>query len=171
MQEPSLIQYSDFQDERGVFSSLFKSNDESFVRVWKNREVKQVNTSFNKNIGLIRGMHYQKHPYQEAKLITCTAGRVIDIVIDMRKDSINFLKWYKFDLSKSNNSSLFIPEGFAHGFQVLEENTILLYLHSEIWKKSSELGIRWNDPLIGIEWPLQPTMISKRDRSFSSITK
>ena len=122
-----------------------------------------MNHSFTTHKGTIRGMHYQAAPYREIKMIRCIAGAVFDVIIDIRQDSPTFLRWFGVELSARNKKMLYIPEGFAHGFQCLTDNCELLYHHSEFYTPASESGIRYNDPLVAIEWPLPVSVISARD--------
>src|SRR4030095_13630790 len=115
--------------------------------------------------GSIRGMHFQVQPFREIKMVKCVGGAIFDVIIDIRKDSKTFLKWFSLELSAENRKMLYIPEGFAHGFQTLTDKCDLIYLHSEFYVPNSEGGIRYNDPKIEIEWPLIPTVISERDSS------
>ena len=122
-------------DERGVFRNGFRSNDSTYDPVWGDRQVKQINVSKSFNPGTIRGLHLQKAPHSEAKIIKCLHGKIWDVVVDLRKDSLTYGKWYATELSETNNKSLFIPEGCAHGFQVLDQDSELLYTFNEVGPK------------------------------------
>ena len=163
--KPCLFNYKSVSDSRGEFLSFFKEDSLQLNKIWGNRNIKQVNMSINKKIGTVRGMHFQKEPFQEAKIVNCIKGKVYDILVDIRKDSSTYLKIFDFNLSASERNSLFVPEGYAHGFQVLEEDTQLLYLHSENWNSAHDSGIRWSDPKLSIRWPLTVTEISIRDQT------
>jgi dTDP-4-dehydrorhamnose 3,5-epimerase len=113
----------------------------------------------------VRGLHFQYHPHAEMKLIRCLRGRVFDVAVDLRKNSPTFLEWHAEELSGENQRMIVIPEGFAHGFQVLETDSELLYLHTATYQKGSEGAVRYNDPLIGIHWPLPVTDVSARDQN------
>ena len=115
-------------------------------------------------------MHYQKNPYEEAKLIRCTKGKICDIIIDLRKNSKTYKKWESFELSSSNFKMLYVPEGFAHGFQSMEDNTEILYHVSQFYSPESESGIRWNDPHFDIHWPIAITEISEKDNSITDFS-
>ena len=158
-----------FKDQRGAFLRLFCNNELSDII--KDRQILQINHSRTVSVGAIRGMHYQNLPHAEMKLIRCLRGRVWDVAIDLRKGSPTFLKWYSEELSPENSKMMIIPEGFAHGFQVLEPNSELLYLHTEIYSPQSESGLRYNDPLISIDWPLKVTDLSKRDEEHLLLTE
>ena len=148
-------------DERGWFARYYCKDE--FQKIGHTKEWVQMNHSVTNKKGSIRGMHFQVHPYKEIKMLRCIAGSVYDVIIDLRKDSDTFLKWTGVELSAANKKMLYIPEGFAHGFQCLEDNCELTYHHSEFYQPGAEAGIRYNDPLLNIEWPLPPTIISSRD--------
>ncbi len=114
-------------------------------------------------------MHFQRPPHAETKIVRCLQGAVFDVIVDLRQGSDTFLQWHGEILSPDRGCALFIPEGFAHGFQVLEEESLLLYMHSEFYTPSSEGGVRFSDPAIGIEWPLPLSDISERDTSYPLI--
>ena len=130
------------------------------------RTLKQINHSRTTNVGAIRGLHYQRSPHAEVKLVRCLAGRVLDIAIDLRKNSPTLFCWHAEELTPENTKMMVIPEGFAHGFQVLEPNSQLLYLHTECYCKIAEGMVRFDDPRIAIAWPLPPVDISDRDRMY-----
>ena len=152
-----------FEDNRGKFINIFRSQEDSYKDIWQSRKIQQVNLSLNNKVGTIRGLHYQDKPHTESKLIRCISGSIWDVAVDLRKDSKTYLKWFGIELNPNKLNALFIPEGFAHGFQVLKQNSEILYIHSGIWVKSSEKGIRWNDPSISINWPLPISEISQKD--------
>lgn len=156
-----------FHDDRGKFSRLFCIKELSSIL--QNRVIKQINFSETYKIGTIRGLHYQLYPYEEMKFIKCIYGKIFDVVIDMRKDSKSYLKWQSFELSGGDSNLLIIPEGCAHGFQVMEENSKLLYLHTEVYMSSHETGIRYSSEDIGIAWPLDVTNISQRDAALKTM--
>ena len=148
-------------DERGWFARYYCK--EEFQKIGHTKEWVQMNHSVTNKKGSIRGMHFQVHPYKEIKMLRCIAGLVYDVIIDLRKDSDTFLEWTGVELSAANKKMLYIPEGFAHGFQCLEDNCELIYHHSEFYQPGAEAGIRYNDPLVNIKWPLPLTVISPRD--------
>ena len=135
-------------------------------RINLDSEFVQSSISVNKKKGTIRGMHFQVPPFAETKLITCTAGKIFDVLIDLRPDSKTFKKWQSIELDSKHYSSLYIPEGIAHGFQTLEDNSVLFYQISNIYKPDFSRGIRWNDPFFNIDWPLEISEISKKDLSY-----
>ena len=126
-----------FDDKRGSFLSCFKENEELFKNVWLDKKICQINLSLTRKKGTIRGLHYQEKPYQESKLIRCLRGKVWDVVIDLRKNSKTYKKWFSLELCSSKNNAIFVPEGCAHGFQSLQDNCELLYIHSNNYKLSS----------------------------------
>lgn len=154
-----------FVDARGAFLNLYRSHEDCYNNSWKNREIIQVNLSRNEVIGTIRGLHLQAEPNSEAKLVRCLRGRVWDVVVDLRLNSPTYSDWLAIELCAEKANAILIPEGCAHGFQVLEKESELLYLHSCAWVPESEIGIRWDDPQIGIPWPLPVTYLSDRDRT------
>jgi dTDP-4-dehydrorhamnose 3,5-epimerase len=164
-----VIEAKTLQDERGEFSRIF-CNDE-LQEVLTGKVIKQINRSMTRKIGAIRGLHFQNAPDAEIKIVRCLRGKVFDVAVDLRQDSSTFLKWFGIELSPLNNTALIIPEGCAHGFQVLEENSELLYLHTAPYTPSSEAAIRFDDPLISISWPSAPTEISRRDLSHTYLHK
>ena len=164
-----IIEPKIFIDERGWFERFYCKND--FKEIGHVSEWVQLNHSSTGKKGAIRGMHFQMHPFGEIKMVKCIAGIVYDVIIDLRKDSPTFLKWFGVELSAKNRKMLYIPEGFAHGFQCLEENCELIYHHSEFYRPDSERGIKYNDPLIQIEWPLPVTTLSARDESHQYLDK
>ncbi|HEY3041161.1 MAG TPA: dTDP-4-dehydrorhamnose 3,5-epimerase [Pyrinomonadaceae bacterium] len=156
--EPELI-----EDERGFFVRTWSR--EEFAAHGLNPKVVQCNTSFNKEQGTLRGMHYQIPPHEEAKLVRCTAGTIYDVIIDLREDSPTRSKWISVELSASNRLMVYVPEGFAHGFQTLEDETEVFYQVSAYYHSESARGVCWNDPAFGIDWPLAISVISERDRT------
>lgn len=158
-----LIETRPIGDERGRFSRLFCNTDFSAIR--PNLRFVQINLSETLQQGTVRGMHFQHPPAAEAKLVRCLRGHVFDIAIDLRADSPTFMKWHAVELSDSNNLEIFIPEGFAHGFQTLTDNVQLLYLHTAAWTPIYEIGLRHDDPKLAICWPQAVTQISSKDQT------
>lgn len=154
-------------DNRGWFMRTFCKKE--FEEIGHNREWVQLNHSFTSRPGSIRGMHFQEFPHQEIKLVRCISGSVFDVIVDLRADSETFLQWLGVELSGTNKKMLYIPAGFAHGFQALEENTELIYHHSEYYHPESETGVRFNDPAINIQWPLDVSEVSHRDNNHTLI--
>lgn len=151
------------KDKRGTFSRLFC--DRELRAVHHGRRIVQINLSLTLKRGALRGLHFQRSPASEAKLVRCLTGTLFDVVVDLRRGSRTFLQWHGEELSEGNSRMLYIPEGCAHGFQALEANVEALYLHTGEYSSSHEGGLRHDDPLLGIEWPLPVTDLSDRDRS------
>ena len=158
-----LIENQSFSDERGSFLNIFRSNEECYQRIWGGRSLNQINISRNSKLGTTRGMHCQLGEFSEAKLVNCLMGKVFDVILDLRKESETFGEWISIILSSKKQNAVFIPEGCAHGFQTLENNSEIIYIHSGNWVKNSESGVRWDDPSVAIKWPMSPTVISKKD--------
>ena len=157
--EPELI-----KDERGFFACSWKPQE--FSEHGLNTRLAQCNISFNKVRGTLRGLHFQMHPHEEAKLVRCTMGSMYDVAVDLRPDSETRYTWVGVELSADNHRMLYVPEGFAHGYQTLEDATEIFYQVSESYHEESSRGLRWDDPKLGIKWPLPVTAISKRDQEF-----
>ena len=153
-----------FSDHRGAFLNAYRFQECAFQKVWGNRPISQVNISRTESLGVVRGLHYQSEPHREAKLVRCLKGCVWDVVVDLRRSSPTYGKWHSLELNSLNGRALFIPEGCAHGFQVLEDGSELLYIHSGPWIPESETGVRWNDPDLDVKWPLPVIGLSCRDR-------
>ena len=151
------------EDERGIFFRSFDKKE--FQEYGINKEFVQHNVSINKKKGTVRGMHFQHPPHAESKLVQCIAGSIFDVVVDLRKNSATFLKWIAVELSAARYNQVLIPECCAHGFQTLEDHSVLLYGHTNYYSKESERGIRADDPLLNITFPLPVSVISGRDKS------
>ena len=158
------------EDERGFFARNFciaelKEIDIDFT-------IKQTNISYNRFKGTIRGMHFQDAPNEEAKIVSCTNGSIKDYIIDLRRESPSYCSWISVELNSSEYTSLFIPKGFAHGFQTLEDDTIVSYLMDEFYYPNLARGIRWNDKLFNIDWAdANNPIISDRDKSYPDYNK
>lgn len=155
-------------DERGFFAREFCKKEYEDIGLANN--IVQINDSFNKHKGTLRGMHYQSVPKTEDKIVRCITGSIYDVIIDIRKYSKTFREWFGVELSADNRKMMFVPKGFAHGFLTLEENTEVLYYHTEFYSPELEGGIRYNDPKIGIKWPQPIKEISKRDEGYELIS-
>lgn len=149
-------------DERGFFARTFCS--EEFAAQGLNPRVAQCNLSHNRKRGTLRGMHYQAPPRAEAKLVSCTRGAVYDVIIDLRAGSQTYCRWFSAVLRAGENRMLYVPEGFAHGFQTLEDDTMVFYQMSEFYAPECARGVRWDDPAFGIRWPVAEKIISDKDR-------
>ncbi|HIP52511.1 MAG TPA: dTDP-4-dehydrorhamnose 3,5-epimerase [Chromatiales bacterium] len=146
-----------------------------FARGWCQKEyeaqgltarIAQANISYSKRKGTLRGMHYQLAPHEEAKVVRCTRGALYDVIVDLRKDSPTFRQWVGVELTQENHRMLYVPEGFAHGFITLQDDTEAYYLVSEFYTPGAEQGVRYNDPAFGIEWPEEPAVMTDKDRSW-----
>jgi dTDP-4-dehydrorhamnose 3,5-epimerase len=162
-----LVEPHRLEDERGFFARTF-SQDEFEARGLASHFV-QCSLSFNKSRGTLRGMHYQCAPHQEAKVVSCLRGAIFDAVIDLRRGSPTYGRWFATELSAANYAMLYVPEGCAHGFQTLEDDTVVFYQISEVYHPECARGVRWNDPAFGIQWPFPPRHISQRDASYELI--
>jgi dTDP-4-dehydrorhamnose 3,5-epimerase len=156
------------EDNRGFFARSW--DVKNFEENGLNPKIVQCNISYTKKKGTIRGMHFQKSPYEEAKLIRCTKGKIFDVIIDLRKNSKTYKKWESFKLSSTNFKMLYVPEGFAHGFQSLKNDTEILYQVSQFYSPEAESGIRWNDPHFDIRWPIEISEISDKDNSIGDFS-
>jgi dTDP-4-dehydrorhamnose 3,5-epimerase len=168
LQGLKIIQRHPRIDSRGQFTRTFCS-EELLAAGWTD-PVMQINHSITSAVGSVRGLHYQKPPKAERKMVLCLRGRVWDVAVDLRASSSTFLSWHAEELSAENNKALLIPEGFAHGFQVLEKESELLYLHSAQYAPQLENGLSLLDPRLSIPWPLPIAEMSDRDRGFPVLT-
>jgi len=148
-------------DDRGFFARTFCRRE--FENHGLSSELVQCSSSFNRKRGTLRGMHYQVKPYEEAKLVRCTAGAVYDVIVDLRPAPPRFRRWLAVELSAANRRMLYIPAGFAHGFQTLEDASEVFYQVSQYYSEDYARGLRWDDPAIAIQWPLADPILSKRD--------
>lgn len=163
-----VIELEPIRDERGFFARSFCRLE--FERRGLNPRIVQCSVSFNKRRGTLRGLHYQAPPHAEAKLVGCAAGALYDVIVDLRRDSPTYRRWLSVELrgpssERENFRLLYVPEGFAHGYQTLEDETFVLYQMSEFHHPESARGIRWNDPAFGIEWPDIEPIMSEKDRN------
>lgn len=159
-----VIEPERLEDERGFFARTFCK--EEFKANGLNPCVAQCNISFNRKKGTLRGMHYQVAPHEETKLVRCTRGAIYDVIIDLRLQSPTFKQWVAVELTEKNHKMLYIPEGFAHGFQTLVDNTEVFYQMSEFYHPVCSKGVRWNDPVFGIEWIYTEAVISMKDQNY-----
>ena len=160
-----IIDIEPIEDERGFFARSWCR--EEFEAHGLNPQLAQCNISFNKKKGTLRGMHYQKPPHEEAKLVRCTLGAIFDVIIDLRPDSSTCNQWLGTELTAKNRRMLYIPEGFAHGFLTLEDSTEVFYQMSTPYHPESIAGVRWNDPAFNIVWPEVKTyLISDKDQNY-----
>lgn len=159
-----LIELELVSDERGGFARTFDAAE--WTARGMSSEIAQCNLSRNVSRGTLRGMHYQVAPHEEAKLVRCSKGAIFDVAVDLRRDSQTFGRWFGEELSAENGRMLFVPEGFAHGFLTLADDSEVLYQMSTPYEAESARGVRWDDPAFAIEWPAEPRVLSERDRGY-----
>jgi dTDP-4-dehydrorhamnose 3,5-epimerase len=164
-----VVELQPFIDDRGSFVRSYC--DDFLKEIGVTKPIKQINHSSTLKVGSIRGMHYQELSNAEIKIVRCISGEVFDVAIDLRRNSNTFLQWHGERLSEKNFKMMIIPEGFAHGFQVIKENSELLYLHTANYAPEAELGLLFDDKKVGINWPLKITNISDRDLKHEVITE
>lgn len=149
------------EDERGFFARLFCR--EEFAAKNLDGNIVQINNSLNSKKGTLRGLHFQRPPKSEVKIVRCIRGAIWDVIVDLRKKSPTFGQWTGLELSEANRSMMYVPKGFAHGFLSLTEDSEIIYLVTEFYSSEYEGAVRWNDPEIGIKWPEEPDVISDKD--------
>jgi dTDP-4-dehydrorhamnose 3,5-epimerase len=164
LQDAYIIELEPIEDARGFFARSW--DEREFAEQGLVTRIAQCNVSFNRRKGTLRGMHRQRPPYEEVKLIRCVRGSLLDVIIDLRPESASYKQWIGVELSAGNRRMLYVPHGFAHGFQTLEDETETFYMVSEPYVPGAEAGVRWDDPMFAIEWPLGPSEISEKDRSW-----
>jgi dTDP-4-dehydrorhamnose 3,5-epimerase len=169
LQGAFIIDLQKHVDERGFFARTWCQNE--FATYGLNATPVQCNMSFNAKRGTLRGLHYQVAPYEETKLVRCTKGAIFDVIVDLRPDSATYMQWLGIELSNANRQMLFVSEGFAHGFQTLQDDSEVFYQVSQSHQPDAERGVRWNDPAFGIEWPEDiPCIMSVRDQRWPDYT-
>jgi dTDP-4-dehydrorhamnose 3,5-epimerase len=164
-----IIKLDEQEDNRGEFARYWCKKEYSSFGLDAN--IAQINYSMNKKKGVIRGMHFQRQPKAETKIVRCINGAIWDVIVDIRESSKTFGKWFGTKLTAENRSMIYVPKGFAHGFQSLVDNVELLYLHSEFYSKIDEGGLLCNDISVGIDWPIPISEISERDKSHPTINE
>jgi dTDP-4-dehydrorhamnose 3,5-epimerase len=169
LQGAFVIEPEKLGDERGFFARTFCRSE--FAKHGMNPLVEQCNVSFNAHRGTVRGLHYQTTPHQEAKLVCCLKGEIFDAIVDLRPESSSFKRYFAVILSAENRLMLYVPEGFAHGFQTLAHNTEVGYQMSHSYHPEVARGVRWNDPAFSIPWPEPCRVISDRDRTYPDFCK
>lgn len=163
-----IIDVKRMEDERGFFGRSYCQKE--FEEAGLNTNAVQTNVSSNKKKGTLRGLHMQLPPYGETKLVRCTRGALYDVIVDLRKGSSTFMQWVGVELTMDNYRMLYVPEGFAHSFITLEDNTEATYQVTAFYQPEAERGFRWNDPAFKIEWPFTPTIISLKDQAHPSFS-
>lgn len=156
-------------DSRGYFSRIFAKEELKKHRISFN--IVHANRSLTVERGMIRGMHYQRYPKQEDKLVQCIKGSIFDVALDLRKGSKTYAEWVSEVLSGDNKKMMLVPKGFAHGFQTLEKNCLVEYFVTQYYAASHERGIRWNDPYFDIDWPIKKAIVSEKDRNWTLFRK
>lgn len=159
-----LIELEPAPDPRGFFARTFCENE--FRARGLEPHVAQCGLAFSAREGTLRGMHYQREPHEEAKLVRCTRGAVYDAAIDLRPDSATFCQWFAVELTAENRRMLYIPKGLAHGYQTLQDETEITYQMSTAYRPEAAAGVRWNDPAFGVTWPREVTVIAERDATY-----
>jgi dTDP-4-dehydrorhamnose 3,5-epimerase len=155
-------------DERGFFARTYCVDELEALGL--EARVIQTSISFNPKKGTLRGVHFQKSPHEELKIVRCTRGAVFDVIVDLRPSSPTFKKWFGLQLDGTNHRSLYIPRGVGHGVLTLADDTEVLYMMSDRHVPEAAWGVRWDDVAFGIQWPIQPAIISNRDRSYPDFT-
>lgn len=164
-----VIELEKREDERGFFARTWCKKE--FEANGLETGLVQANLSLSRKAGTLRGMHYQAAPYEETKLVKCTKGALYDVIIDLRPNSLTYKQWFAVELTENNYKMLYVPKGFAHGFQTLVDNVEVFYLVTQFYSPSSERGVRWNDPQFGIKWPdVNIRSISEKDKNWPDYT-
>jgi len=159
-----VVELEPIHDDRGFFARTWCADE---FKTWGlSTKLAQCSLSYNGCRGTLRGMHYQIEPYAEAKLIRCSAGAIYDVIVDLRQGSATYAKWLGVELSAASHKMIYVPEGFAHGFQTLVDHSEVFYQISEPYVSECVRGVRWDDPAFGIKWPIADPIISDRDRNF-----
>ncbi len=154
-------------DERGYFCRIFCRKE--LIKIGVDLEIVQTNKKLNKEKGTIRGMHFQKEPKAEDKIVQCIHGAIYDVAIDLRKDSLTYGQWVAEELNENNKKMFLLPKGFAHGFQTLTDDCEILYFMSEFYHPECASGVRWNDPFFNISWPIKNPILLKKDKNWALI--
>lgn len=160
-----VVELDIIEDERGFFARSWCQNE--FAAQGLNSNLVQCNISFNRNAGTLRGMHFQAEPHPEVKLVRCTMGKIYDVIIDLRSDSATYKQWFATELSAENRKALYVPQGFAHGFQTLVDNAEVYYQMSEVYYPELARGVRYDDPAFSVIWPIAMPILSERDKGFA----
>ena len=161
-----IIELKKLEDNRGFFARSWCQNE--FEAHGLNTRIVQANVSYNKKKGTLRGMHYQKAPHEETKLVRCTRGAIYDVIIDLRPTSPTRGQWIGVELTEGNYKMLYVPENFAHGFETLEDESEVIYQVSQFYTPGAENGIRWDDLAFNIAWPIEVQVTSEKDKSWSN---
>jgi dTDP-4-dehydrorhamnose 3,5-epimerase len=169
LQGAYVISLERLEDNRGFFARTFCTRE--FSKHKLNTQIVQSNLSYSRRKGTLRGMHWQIRPCQETKLISCYRGKIYDVIVDLRPTSPTYTRWIAVELTDDDYKMIYVPKGFAHGFQTLKDDSLLCYQVSEFYSPDYERGARWNDPAFGIRWPMTPpTVLSNKDGAYSNFT-
>ena len=163
LRDAVIIEPDPASDGRGLFARLFDA--EAFSAHGLPTIFVQTSTSHNRSRGTLRGMHFQADPFAESKLVRCTAGALFDVIVDIRRGSTSFGRWHGIELSAQNRLAMFVPAGFAHGFLTLTDDTEVFYQMTQAYVPEATRGFAWDDPTVGIAWPISPIVMSERDRT------
>lgn len=163
-----LIEIAKIGDERGFFGRSWCKKE--MQQAGLETDIAQINTSFSRTKGTLRGLHFQVAPHQEGKLIRCTRGAVYDVIVDLRPESATFCQWFGAELTADNHVALYSPKGFAQGFMTLTDDAEITYFASDFYAPGKDRGVRWNDPRLGIRWPGEPVVISDKDKNWPDVT-
>jgi dTDP-4-dehydrorhamnose 3,5-epimerase len=163
----SLLHRKIHQDERGTFTRLYA--DDELAAIGHPTKAMHINTSTSVSAGTLRGIHFQYPPYSETKVVSCVSGAIWDVAVDLRPDSETRFQWFGETLTPKNGTSLIIPEGFGHAFITLEPNSTVVYIVSAPYAIEYESGARFDDPIIGINWPLEPVVMSEKDKTWEML--
>ncbi|KAB8142425.1 dTDP-4-dehydrorhamnose 3,5-epimerase [Chloroflexia bacterium SDU3-3] len=169
LKDAYVIDLKKFEDKRGFFAHAFSHAE--FEQQGLNPNVVDINFSYNRLRGTLRGMHFQRDPYAQVKTVRCVRGAIYDVIIDLRPESPTFKRWVGVELTADNHRALYVPEGFAHGFQTLEDNSDVMYLVSQVYAPSAEGGVRYDDAAFGITWPLPIEMMNDRDLAWPAFAE
>lgn len=163
-----VIEIQKIGDERGFFGRSWCADE--MVRAGLEPQIAQINTSLSRHKGTLRGLHFQIAPFQESKMIRCTRGAVFDVIVDLRPESATFQQWFGLELSEDNHRALYSPKGFAQGFLTLQDNSEITYFASAPYAPGKDRGVRFDDPALGIQWPMAPAVMSDKDRAWPDFT-
>lgn len=163
-----IVEHNPARDERGAFTELWER--EAFGQRGLFTTIDQTSSASNKAAGTLRGMHFQAAPFEQAKLVSCIAGAIYDVIIDLRPDSPGFRHWFGLELRADATRALYVPAGFAHGYLTLHDHTAVHYLIAGKYSPEHARGVRWNDPAFGIRWPASPAVIAPRDAQYADFT-
>lgn len=159
-----LIDIQKMGDERGFFGRSWCKKE--MAQAGLDVDIAQINTSLSSQKGTLRGLHFQLAPFQESKMIRCTRGSVFDVIVDLRPESPTFRQWFGAELTEDNHRALYSPKGFAQGFITLRDDTEITYFASEFYAPGKDRGVRYNDPQFGVQWPIEPSVISDKDQTW-----